>query len=104
MSVLREANRHFEFTRPWELRKSLQNEDIRRLNILLYLIMETLRVCGIVLSPVVPDLSSKLLDKLNIPSVQRSWIDARPTWSLEKSSVAVDLLKDKVVLFKRLEI
>ena len=38
--------------------------------------MESLRVCGILLQPIVPKLSSQLLDKLAVRSNDRMWSDA----------------------------
>lgn len=35
--------------------------------------MDALRLCGIVLQPMMPQLTSRLLDKLNVPTSQRSW-------------------------------
>ncbi|KAK9501980.1 hypothetical protein O3M35_012597 [Rhynocoris fuscipes] len=104
MQALREANRYFEYNRPWELRKSNETHDVLHLNSLLYLIMETLRVCSIVLMPIVPDLSTKLLNKLNIPLNERNWSNASPTWNIKKSNIiSQELNKEKIILFKRIE-
>ena len=42
------------------------------------LVFETLRVCGLLLQPCVPSLSSKLLDRLNVPIDERGWRAAKP--------------------------
>lgn len=66
------ANNFFETTKPWELRK---NNETQRLNATLATTLETLRVCGIILQPIIPVLSRKLLDKLCVPNTQRTWTD-----------------------------
>lgn len=35
--------------------------------------MDALRLCGIVLQPMMPQLATRLLDKLNVPGSQRTW-------------------------------
>lgn len=78
IEVLHTANNFFETLRPWELRKS---GDIAALDAALGVTLETLRVCGILLQPVVPALSGQLLDKLSVSAEQRMWSDAcRVRW------------------------
>lgn len=72
LEVLHVANNFFETTKPWELRK---NNETQRLNATLATTLETLRVCGIILQPIIPVLSRKLLDKLCVPNAQRTWAD-----------------------------
>ena len=62
--------------------------------------MESLRVCGILLQPIVPKLSSQLLDKLAVRSNDRMWSDAEP---VGRKSQDVPLSDKQVVLFKKIK-
>ncbi|XP_054263064.1 methionine--tRNA ligase, mitochondrial-like [Macrosteles quadrilineatus] len=95
ISCLHEANKFFETNQPWKLRKSADCAD--HLNCVLHVTMETLRVCGIALQPIVPQIAQPLLDKLSIPLAERSWDDMRRLSVNETTS----LLSDNVVLYKR---
>ncbi|OQV25943.1 Methionine--tRNA ligase, mitochondrial [Hypsibius exemplaris] len=64
MSVLREANTLVQNTTPWTLANSKDSLDKEKLRHVLFLALETLRVSGVLLSPVTPTLSSILLGKL----------------------------------------
>uniref|UniRef100_A0A1B6G566 Methionine--tRNA ligase, mitochondrial n=1 Tax=Cuerna arida TaxID=1464854 RepID=A0A1B6G566_9HEMI len=96
VSALHEANRFFEAKQPWVLRRSAESTD--HLNCVLHVTMETLRVCGIALQPIVPHMSQLLLDKLNIPRTERLWEHMR-TLSVNDST---QLCSDNVVLYRRI--
>ena len=68
---------------------------------MLHVTMESLRVCGILLQPIVPNLSSELLDKLAVRESDRAWDDARP---VGRQSRDVPLSDKHVVLFKKIKI
>ena len=68
---------------------------------MLHVTMESLRVCGILLQPIVPKLSSDLLDKLAVRASDRAWDDARP---VGRQSRDVPLSDKHVVLFKKIKI
>ncbi|XP_069969329.1 methionine--tRNA ligase, mitochondrial isoform X2 [Bactrocera oleae] len=89
ISTLHAANNFFETARPWELKRlvaaaaagseaadavNVQNiENFERLETIIAMTMDTLRICGIVLQPIIPQLCGKLLDKLAVPPEQRFW-------------------------------
>ncbi|XP_011202671.2 methionine--tRNA ligase, mitochondrial [Bactrocera dorsalis] len=89
ISTLHAANNFFETARPWELKRpaaaatlgsgttdaaNVQNiENFERLETIIAMTMDTLRICGIVLQPIMPQLCGKLLDKLAVPPEQRLW-------------------------------
>lgn len=99
VSSLHTANKFFEDSRPWELRKNPTARD--HLDCVLHITMETLRICGIALQPIIPRLSALLLNKLAIPVAARSWDNLTPSW-ISNASKAVPLSGDKVVLYKRI--
>lgn len=71
MKCLRTANLFVQTEKPWELVKQ-QNQE-QRLEFCLYLALESCRVCAILLQPIIPEMSSVALDKLNVKTDERLW-------------------------------
>ena len=95
MEVLRDTNLFIQDEKPWELKKT----EPERLQFVINLSLEALRVCGILLQPIIPAISSTLLNKLAVTSC--SWADAKQCgWNLKKESHP--LSKDKVKLFNKI--
>jgi methionyl-tRNA synthetase len=67
--VVAEANRYFANAEPWRLARS----DPARMRLVLYVTIEALRVCAIVLQPVMPGSMAKLLDLIGVPADQRTF-------------------------------
>jgi len=101
MEVLRRTNEFVQEEKPWELKKGNSDKDIERLRTVLHVTMESLRVCGILLQPIVPDLSGRLLDKLAVRGSERAWAHARP---VGRRSEDVPLSDEHVVLFRKIKI
>lgn len=70
-----EANGFMQFQKPWELVKKKDSVSQEKLATVLHIIMEVLRVNGILLKPIIPTLSFKLLEKLSVPESERQWIN-----------------------------
>lgn len=70
------ANELVQHTAPWAA--DAQPDAIHRC---VFLAMECLRVCGTLLSPVMPDAMTAMLDTLQVPAAQRTWasLAARPS-------------------------
>ncbi|KAG5879992.1 hypothetical protein JTB14_033250 [Gonioctena quinquepunctata] len=102
MSTLRTANLFFETLKPWELKRNPDTQ--KELDVVLHVTLETLKVTGILLQPMVPNLSKILLDKINVGREERNFSDAkRLSWSREDfGDNDVPLEDKKVVLFKRI--
>ena len=62
--VLRSSNKYIDDTTPWILAKNDDDKD--RLETVLYNLLESIRVCGILLSPYLPETSDSILHQLNI--------------------------------------
>ena len=80
MQALHAANKMIEHHKPWKLQKESEagNEESRlQLDAVLSLAMETSRISALVLLPIVPKLSSKLLDYLKVPVDERTWEDTK---------------------------
>ncbi|EDW81670.1 uncharacterized protein Dwil_GK10894 [Drosophila willistoni] len=70
MATLHAANNFFESSKPWELKGGI---NAQRLETIIGMTMDVLRLCGIVLQPIIPQLATQLLDKLSLPGSQRCW-------------------------------
>lgn len=68
-SYLRWANRLLQDHEPWQLTKTI--DTFGHLKCLLHIVFETLRVNGIILQPIIPKVSSVLLDRLGISKEER---------------------------------
>jgi len=77
MDTLRITNQFVQEEKPWELKKT----DTERLQFVLCLALEALRISGILLQPIIPNLANVLLTKLNIPKETRTFEHTKEfTW------------------------
>lgn len=102
--VLHTANQFFQSEAPWTLCPKANSpppsaSDLSRLDAILYLSFEALRVCAILLQPVLPKASSLLLDKFCVPSDCRSFSEAQ--YGLHASESAVVMSPSTPLLFPR---
>jgi methionyl-tRNA synthetase len=67
--VVADANRYFAGQEPWALKKT----DPARMETVLYVTAEVLRIIGIMAQPYVPSSAAQLLDLLAVPENQRSF-------------------------------
>jgi methionyl-tRNA synthetase len=70
--VASEANRYFAGEEPWGKRKS----DPARMQTILYVTAEVLRIVAIMVQPFMPASMEKLLDLLNVPANERRFANA----------------------------
>lgn len=63
MEVLKKCNKYIDDTTPWILAKDDTKKD--RLATVLYNLLESIRICTILLSPFIPTTSSRILEQLN---------------------------------------
>jgi len=98
MEALRDANNFFETTKPWTLKKG-NKEAIESLETIISLTLESLRICAIILQPVIPEFTGQLLTRLNVPEAKRLWKDTRVSLK-EVSSDLVEL--ESNILFQRI--
>ena len=64
INVAKLGNRYIDKQAPWSLWKAGTDEDIARMHTVLYTLLETLRRVAILLEPVLPDGSNKLLKQI----------------------------------------
>lgn len=102
IEVLHSANKFFETTKPWELK---QQNEIRQLEAIFAVTMETLRICGIILQPIIPSICKTLLDKLNVNENQRNWVDTSSVlWNQCENNIEIGLRDGEAVLFRRIQL
>ena len=61
--VLRRSNKYIDETEPWILAKDESKKD--RLETVLYNLLESIRVCGLLLKPFMPETSDKIKAQIN---------------------------------------
>lgn len=70
--VLRRSNKYIDETMPWALAKEETKKD--RLETVLYNLLEAIRVCGIFLSPFLPETSEKIKSQLQNNQEARTYL------------------------------
>jgi methionyl-tRNA synthetase len=91
--VVSDANRYFASEEPWAKRKT----DPARMELILYVTAEVLRIVAIVTQPFMPASMEKLLDLLAVPVSARTFADAE----LEQGLAAGTLLPAPTPIFPR---
>lgn len=94
MDCLRQVNLLIQSEKPWELKKK---NEIQRLQSVLYLSLNALRISGILLQPIVPKICETLLNKLNVK--KRTFQDARMDDNLYRNH---SFSPEKVLIFKKI--
>ena len=90
-----EANKYFNDSEPW----ALKNKDTKRMNAILFTIVEQIKNISILLNPIIPISTKKVLNAINI-SDKDILID-----NIQKDNI-LNLnreLKDLDILFKKVE-
>ncbi len=83
ISVAAKADAYIDAQAPWKLKK----ENPERMNTVLYVLAEVIRCLGIIIQPVVPDSSAKLLAQLKINEDERSFAHLAPKYALKHGTV-----------------
>ena len=73
--VISRANKYIDETAPWVLAKDEAN--LPRLARVMYNLLDTLRVCAILLTPFIPDTAAAIFERSGAPETVRSWDDAK---------------------------
>jgi methionyl-tRNA synthetase len=71
--TLGEANKYFSAQQPWVLRKSESDADQARFGTVLYTTCEVVRIAALLVQPVMPESSAKMLDLLGQAADQRAF-------------------------------
>ena len=89
------ANKYFNDQEPWSLKKS----NSKRMNTVLYNILNQIRSISILLYPVMPESTSKVLDILGIEKKDRILKSIENSKFLKQGSI----IKKSDILFKKIE-
>tara|TARA_B110000503_G_scaffold59383_1_gene94665 strand:+ start:5557 stop:7086 length:1530 start_codon:yes stop_codon:yes gene_type:complete len=89
------ANIYIDAEAPWALRKT----DPDKMQKVLYSLLETLRYIAIMLQPFTPDAASNMLDQLNVPENQRTFINMNKEYALQPGAT----IREPKPIFPRLD-
>ncbi|WP_213950525.1 methionine--tRNA ligase [Tepidanaerobacter syntrophicus] len=92
------ANKYIDETSPWSLAKDPAKKE--RLDTVLYNLLETLRVTAVHISPIMPNISKKILDQLGITDETLSTWESVKKWGGLPSGLKVSR---KEIIFPRIE-
>ncbi|UCG14500.1 MAG: methionine--tRNA ligase [Deltaproteobacteria bacterium] len=97
--LINHVNRYVDKTAPWVLARDPQKQD--RLHTVLNYSLETLRLVGVLLAPIMPDTSQELLDRLGVKMEPLNLrLDQHATWGTLKPDTTTRRGKP---LFPRIE-
>ena len=103
MDVLRACNAFVQHEQPWVLAKSTRDIDRDRLQQLIHVTLECLRLSGILLQPIIPSIAKQLLDILAVDSNERRLADCSLRVGSDERSLHLNKT-DRVSLYQRLPI
>ena len=85
--VIQRANKYIDECAPWVLAKDMEANGARLAHVL-YNLLETTRICGILLSPFMPESCEKLFGQIGADETVRTW-DSAAAWGSLSESAAV---------------
>ena len=84
--VIQRANKYIDETAPWSLAKDMEANGSRLAHVL-YNLLETTRICGILLSPFMPESCEKLFSQIGAAADVQTWASAAAWGSLPEDAV-----------------
>ena len=90
--VLRRSNKYVDETTPWILFKEKKFE---RLEKVIYNLLESVRICSILLRPFIPDTCEKIFKQLGIEKYDFEDIDTKTDYSVNKQEVLFERIVEK---------
>ncbi|XP_012153502.2 methionyl-tRNA synthetase, mitochondrial isoform X2 [Megachile rotundata] len=102
IETLHIANQMFDHHQPWRLSKAKDPDSIKELEAVISLALESARVTVLTLYPVMPKLSSDLLDFLQVPLEDRTWKDTKPL-HLTNDTKGGKYVSKEMVFFKKIK-
>lgn len=95
------ANKYIEDSRPWELAKSPEEKDIKKLDSILYSLAEAIRLSTILVFPFMPAVSQKIYNQLGIDTkLEDVLLDDSGVWGSYKGGTQIG---EREILFPRIE-
>ncbi len=84
--VIQRANKYIDETAPWALAKDMEHNGARLAHVL-YNLLEATRICGILLSPFMPDSAEKMFAQIGADASVQTWESAAQWGSLTETAV-----------------
>jgi len=78
--VIQRANKYIDENAPWTLAKDMDANGPRLASVL-YNLLETIRICAVLLTPFMPESSGKIFQQLGVAAEGRSW-DSAAVWGV----------------------
>ena len=97
--VIQRANKYIDENAPWALAKDMETNG-KRLAHVLYNLLEATRICGILLTPFMPESCEKLFAQIGAPAEAQTW-EAAAVWGALPETAAVTKGEN---LFPRLDL
>ena len=97
--VIQRANKYIDENAPWALAKDMEANGARLAHVL-YNLLEATRICGILLTPFMPESCEKLFAQIGAPAEARTW-EAAAVWGALPETAAVTKGEN---LFPRLDL
>ena len=97
--VIQRANKYIDENAPWALAKDMEANGTRLAHVL-YNLLEATRICGILLTPFMPESCEKLFAQIGAPAEAQTW-DAAAVWGALPETAAVTKGEN---LFPRLDL
>ena len=85
--VIQRANKYIDENAPWALAKDMDANGARLAHVL-YNLLEATRICGILLSPFMPESMDKLFEQVGVCEGCRTW-DSAAVWGSRSETMAV---------------
>ncbi len=85
--VIQRANKYIDENAPWALAKDMDANGARLAHVL-YNLLEATRICGILLSPFMPESMDKLFEQVGVCEGCRTW-DSAAVWGSRNETMAV---------------
>jgi len=86
--VIGRANKYIDENAPWILAKDMEQNGPRLARVL-YNLLETVRICAVLLTPFMPDSSAAILEQLGVKGTEGSTWESAGTWGVLPGTVAV---------------
>lgn len=95
IGMIWEANKYIDVMAPWAMKKT----DPDRMATVLYVILEVLRYSAILYQPVIPDSANNILDQLQVPKEERTFLHLSDEYRIKPGS----LISKPQAVFPRIE-
>ena len=83
--VIQRANKYIDENAPWKLSKDMEQNGPRLAHVL-YTLLEVTRICGVLLTPFMPDSMEKLFAQIGAGAEERTWASAAAWGSLPENA------------------